>query len=84
MKIKYKSILFFAAIVVFLNVSCEDDLNVLPQDSDLLLEDDFFGNDESYRQLLAGVYANLSLSGLNGAGSSNITWSMELTELVYG
>jgi len=73
MKIKYKSILFFAAIVVFLNVSCEDDLNVLPQDSDLLLEDDFFGNDESYRQLLAGVYANLSLSGLNGAGSSNIT-----------
>jgi len=73
MKKYYKSILFFLAAILALNTSCEGDLDVLPQDPDLLLEDDFFASDDSYRQLLAGVYANLSLSGLSGAGSSNIT-----------
>lgn len=73
MKKHYRSIFFLVAVLLVFNTSCEGDLDVLPQDSDLLLEDDFFTSDDSYRQLLAGVYANLSLSGLNGGGSSNIS-----------
>ncbi|WP_394748207.1 RagB/SusD family nutrient uptake outer membrane protein [Spongiimicrobium salis] len=70
---KYFKTIYFAVALIAFNTSCEGDLDVLPQDSDLLLEDDFFSNTDSYRQLLAGVYANLSLSGLNGGGSSNIS-----------
>lgn len=72
MKLNIKSVILFLVSIVLLN-SCEGDLDVLPNDPDLLLEDEFFSSDESYLQLLGGVYANLSLSGLTGGGSSNIT-----------
>ncbi|NAS31352.1 RagB/SusD family nutrient uptake outer membrane protein [Flavobacteriaceae bacterium R38] len=71
MKKNIKYIFYFLVIVLTMS-ACEDDLDVLPEDDDLVLEDDFFSSTDSYRQLLAGVYGNLSLSGLNGGGSTNI------------
>lgn len=53
-------------------ISCEDDLNIVLEDDDELVANDLFDSPEAYEQALAGVYANLSLSGLDGAGSSNI------------
>jgi hypothetical protein len=58
-------------VVVFM-VSCTDDLNIIPNDEDTLLADEAFANEAAYKQLLAGVYANLALTGTDGAGSSNI------------
>ena len=52
--------------------ACFNDLNVTPGDPNTFLADDFYDSPEAYRQGLAGVYANLSLTGTEGAGSSNI------------
>ena len=52
--------------------SCTDDLNVTPEDDDIFLTEAYFNSPGSYKTGLGGVYANLSLTGLNGAGSSNI------------
>ncbi|WP_077809611.1 RagB/SusD family nutrient uptake outer membrane protein [Polaribacter sp. BM10] len=52
--------------------SCTKDLDITPQDDQTLLGEDFFANETSYKELLAGVYANLSLTGINGPESSNI------------
>ncbi len=53
--------------------SCTSDLNVKPADDDQFLSDDFFSTEASYKKGLAGVYGNLSLTGANGSGSSNIS-----------
>ena len=57
---------------LFLFTSCTKDLDVTPEDDDLFLSENFFSNPQSYKQGLAGVYGNLSLTGITGAGSSNI------------
>jgi starch-binding outer membrane protein, SusD/RagB family len=62
--------LLFGLLVVS---SCTSDLNVTPEDDDQFLSDQFFSNDASYKKGLAGVYGNLSLTGTNGATSSNIS-----------
>ena len=54
-------------------VSCTDDLNITPNDDDTLLADDAFNDENAYEQLLAGVYANLTLTGTDGPGSSNLS-----------
>ncbi|NVJ88832.1 MAG: RagB/SusD family nutrient uptake outer membrane protein [Flavobacteriaceae bacterium] len=61
----------FLVMVVALS-SCTKDLDITPQDDQDLLGEDFFANQDAYERLLAGVYANLSLTGVDGAGSSNI------------
>ncbi|RXG23324.1 SusD-like starch-binding protein associating with outer membrane [Leeuwenhoekiella aequorea] len=53
-------------------ISCESDLDVTPEDDDELLADGFFENEGAYKQALAGVYANLSLTSINDPGGSNI------------
>lgn len=58
---------------ICLFTSCEGDLDVNPQDDDATLAEEFYSNPEAYLQGLAGVYANLSLTGTSGAGSSNIS-----------
>lgn len=68
---KTKLIAFFGITMLF--SSCTDDLNVIPEDDDIFLTEAFFSTPESYRQGIAGVYSNLSLTGLTGAGSSNIS-----------
>lgn len=52
--------------------SCFSDLDVTPGDPNLYLVDNFYSTPESYKQGLAGVYANLSLTGTDGAATSNI------------
>jgi len=67
----YKTFLF-AFIFIGLFTACEGDLDTELEDDDELLAGDFFSNPDAYKQAIAGVYANLSLTGLDGAGSSNI------------
>jgi len=74
MKTNLKTLKAFAFILILLVTfsSCTDDLNITPQDDQTLLGEEFFANETAYKELLAGVYANLSLTGVNGPGSSNI------------
>jgi starch-binding outer membrane protein, SusD/RagB family len=64
------AILFLVMLVAM--SSCTKDLDITPQDDQDLLGEDFFATETAYKQLLAGVYANLSLTGVDGPGSSNI------------
>lgn len=50
--------------------SCTKDLDVLPKDPTVFLAEDFYAQPGAYKQALAGVYGNLSLTGADGAGSS--------------
>ena len=70
-KYKFLSLLSFGIFTLF--ISCTDDLNVEPKDDDIFLTDAYFSSPASYKSALGGVYANLSLTGLSGVGSSNIT-----------
>lgn len=64
---------YFVGIIALLFVlSCTADLEVVPKDENSFLADDFYTTPESYKQGLAAVYANLSLTGYNGPGNSNI------------
>jgi starch-binding outer membrane protein, SusD/RagB family len=67
-KFKFNSIYLLGLFFVF--NSCTDDLNVVPTDDDLFLAEDFFAQPGAYKQALAGVYGNLSLTGAQDAGSS--------------
>lgn len=69
---KLKLKLIYLLGITSLLISCTKDLDVTPEDDDLFLSDDFFSTPASYKQGLAGIYGNLSLTGLNGAESSNI------------
>jgi len=53
--------------------SCTSDLDVVPEDDDELLADDFYSKPGAYRQALAGVYSNFSLPGTVDAVTSSIT-----------
>lgn len=63
---------FWIAGLILAGFACEDDLNVEPGDDQLLLADEFFQDPEAFRSALAGVYANLALTGTDGTGSSFI------------
>lgn len=69
-KLRYKIIYIIGLATLF--SSCTDDLNVTPKDDDIFLSEDFFATENAYKSGLAGIYGNLSLTGLNGAESSNI------------
>lgn len=62
---------FLLGILLFFT-GCTDDLNVTPQDDDEFLTEDFYKDAGAYKQALAGIYGNLSLTGTSGAGSSNL------------
>ncbi|MGB6151527.1 MAG: RagB/SusD family nutrient uptake outer membrane protein [Pricia sp.] len=70
---KNNRLLFSATVITFLLVGCTDELNVLPEDPDTFLVDDFYTTPESYLQGLAGVYGNLALTGAEGPENSNIS-----------
>lgn len=70
--LKTKKIVALLLIFVVALSSCTKDLDITPQDDQDLLGEEFFANEDAYKRLLAGVYANLSLTGVDGAGSSNI------------
>jgi starch-binding outer membrane protein, SusD/RagB family len=60
--------------LLFISVftACNDDLNIEPQDELSQSEAEFFAQPDAYQRLVAGVYGNLSLTGTDGSGSSNI------------
>jgi len=70
LKIERISAILFVFFIAF--SSCTNELDITPKDDQDLLGDEFFANESSYKQLLAGVYGNLSLTGIDGPGSSNI------------
>ena len=59
--------LFIAALT-----SCTSDLDIIPNDDQTTLSEDLFNDEAAYKQVLAGIYANLALTGTDGAGSSNL------------
>ena len=70
LKIERIAAILFVFFIAF--SSCTNELDITPKDDQDLLGDEFFANESSYKQLLAGVYGNLSLTGIDGPGSSNI------------
>lgn len=62
--------IFYLLISFGVIMSCTDDLNVESEDSKVVTPDDLFSSLEGYKQALAGVYGNLSLTGTGDAGSS--------------
>ncbi len=68
-RLRISLITLFGALLL---VGCVNDLDVTPGDPNAFLADDFYSSPDSYRQGLAGVYANLSITGTSGPGSSNI------------
>lgn len=65
---KFNPIYFLGLLFVF--NSCTEDLNVVPNDDDIFLSEAFFAQPNAYKQALAGVYGNLSLTGTDGPTSS--------------
>ena len=52
--------------------SCTSDLEITPKDDQTTLSEELFVNETAYKQVLAGIYANLALTGTDGPGSSNL------------
>jgi hypothetical protein len=73
-KINLNTVKTFALVFVLslAGISCTNDLNIVPKDDQTLLGEDFFSSETAYKEALAGIYANLALTGVDGAGSSNI------------
>lgn len=69
--IKHRVIYILGSVLVL--TGCTNDLNVEVKDPNVLLADAFYSTPESYKEGLAGVYGNLSLTGALGPGSSNIS-----------
>lgn len=53
-------------------ISCTSDLNVTPKDDDEFLSDSFFQDPDSYKQVLAKLYAGLYVGGNDGDGQADI------------
>ncbi|HEX9600690.1 MAG TPA: RagB/SusD family nutrient uptake outer membrane protein [Mariniflexile sp.] len=67
----YKTIGLIGICIATLT-ACTDDLNITPNDDQTTLSEELFLNESAYKQVLAGIYANLALTGTDGAGSSNL------------
>ncbi|MFC0780361.1 RagB/SusD family nutrient uptake outer membrane protein [Flavobacterium sp. HJSW_4] len=75
MKISFKYISYFLLFILGLNMtltSCTSDLDVKPTDDDEFLSDDFFKDPESYKQVLAKLYAGLYVGGNDGDGDAAV------------
>ena len=72
MKTQIKNIFLLFVGAMFILTSCTDDLNITPNDDDTLLGEELFADEEAYRQLIAGIYGNLALTGTEGPQSSNL------------
>ncbi|WP_367182406.1 RagB/SusD family nutrient uptake outer membrane protein [Winogradskyella sp.] len=68
-QIKSVSVVLLSVLFMF---SCTDDLDIVPLDDDTLLGSEAFNDEAAYEQLLAGVYANLALTGTEGPLDSNL------------
>ena len=71
-KFKIQKTIGFIFLFVAVLTSCTDDLNITPKDNQTILSEDLFKDETSYKRVLGGIYANLALTGTDGAGSSNL------------
>ena len=69
-KIKF-NLFILLGLGLFLQ-SCVNDLEVVPEGETQLSAEQFYAQPGAYKQALAGVYGNLSLTGTGGAESSSI------------
>jgi hypothetical protein len=69
-KIKINAFLLLGSLLSL--SSCTKDLDVLPKDPTVSTAETFYAQPGAYKQALAGVYGNLSLTGTDGAGSSSL------------
>ena len=69
---KIEKIATLFLVIVMAMSSCTKDLDITPKDDQDLLGEDFFTKETAYKELLGGVYGNLSLTGVDGPGSSFI------------
>ncbi len=72
---KYSNIikLFFLSIIIFSTSGCFKDLNTIPLDEDVITSGVVYDNPEAYKQVLAKLYAGLSVSGQEGpSGQADI------------
>ncbi len=74
MKTDLKTLKQLVLVFVFaaFAISCTNDLNTNPDDDQTTLGDELFKDEAAYKQVLAGIYANLALTGTDGPGNSNI------------
>ena len=68
---KLKNLYILGCLVLL--AGCTSELDVEPGDPNAFLADDFYADPSAYKEGLAGVYANLSLTGTDGADNSNIS-----------
>ncbi len=75
MKINFKNILFISTLVgLFTFSACTDDLKIIPEDPNNIASEEFYKNPNSYKQVLAKLYAGLAISGQEGpAGRPDIS-----------
>ena len=67
-KMKLNFIYIFSAMAML--QSCTKDLDVISEDPRVLSGDALYSSNNGYKNALAGVYGNLSLTGTGGAASS--------------
>ena len=60
-----KALILFMALAMV--VSCNDDLDVMPEDDDDFTSEKFYENPQAYRMFLAKIYGGLARAG-NGEG----------------
>lgn len=61
-------------VALMIASSCISDLDTIPDDDQNITTEKFYSNPDSYKQVLAKLYAGLALSGQSGpSGSSDIT-----------
>jgi hypothetical protein len=76
MKISFKKIAYLFLVILGMNMvltSCTDDLNVTPKDDDEFLAEDFYKNPDSYKKVLAKLYAGMYVGGNDGDGQGDIS-----------
>tara|TARA_R110002050_G_scaffold110363_1_gene222446 strand:+ start:27593 stop:29194 length:1602 start_codon:yes stop_codon:yes gene_type:complete len=71
-RFKINKTIGFIFLFIATLTSCTDDLNITPKDDQTILSENLFKNETAYKQVLAGIYANLALTGTDGPGSSNL------------
>ncbi|WP_242203151.1 RagB/SusD family nutrient uptake outer membrane protein [Aestuariivivens insulae] len=71
-RFKIQNAFGFIFLFVIALTSCTGDLDIVPNDDQTTLSEDLYTDEGAYKQVLAGIYANLALTGTDGAGSSNL------------
>ncbi|WP_291102337.1 MULTISPECIES: RagB/SusD family nutrient uptake outer membrane protein [unclassified Flavobacterium] len=69
---KFKLNFIYIFVLFSVLQSCTNDMNVVSKDDDVLSSEALFASSGGYKKALAGVYGNLSLTGVLGPDSSSL------------